>query len=86
MHHFTTEISQLEIGSVVSFLNIAESIYEENMSAYVKIVMRRPFAKIIVRILSHCQLGLTKCIGLLRRDRTTSQNHGTNRDPGQRQL
>ncbi|GBE77755.1 hypothetical protein SCP_0106370 [Sparassis crispa] len=47
MHHFVAEISQLQIGSVATFLKRAEAIYDENLAAYVKIVLRRPFAKII---------------------------------------
>lgn len=48
MHHFVAEIAQLEVGSVSVFVRRAESIYDENLSAYVKLVLRRPFAKIIV--------------------------------------
>ncbi|KAH7930560.1 hypothetical protein BV22DRAFT_1101736 [Leucogyrophana mollusca] len=47
MHYFVAEMSQLEMGSVAGFLKQAETIYSENLSAYVKIVLRRPFAKII---------------------------------------
>ncbi|KAK0198289.1 exocyst complex component Sec3-domain-containing protein [Armillaria mellea] len=47
MHHFVAEISQTEIGSVAGFLRKAEAIYDENLGAYVKIILRRPFAKII---------------------------------------
>ncbi|TFK77261.1 hypothetical protein BDN72DRAFT_784249 [Pluteus cervinus] len=47
MHHFVAEITQTELGSVTTFLRRAEGIYEENLNAYVKIVIRRPFAKII---------------------------------------
>ncbi|KAI0652057.1 exocyst complex component Sec3-domain-containing protein [Trametes meyenii] len=47
MHYFVAEISLIEIGSVAVFLKRAEAIYEENLNAYVKIVLRRPFAKII---------------------------------------
>ncbi|OJT02748.1 Exocyst complex component 1 [Trametes pubescens] len=47
MHYFVAEVSQIEIGSVAAFLKRAEAIYEENLNAYVKIVLRRPFAKII---------------------------------------
>ncbi|PCH33938.1 hypothetical protein WOLCODRAFT_135407 [Wolfiporia cocos MD-104 SS10] len=47
MHYFVAEISQLQIGSVAVFLKRAEAIYEENLNAYVKIVLRRPFYKII---------------------------------------
>ncbi|KAJ3771437.1 exocyst complex component Sec3-domain-containing protein [Lentinula raphanica] len=47
MHHFVAETSQMEIGSVASFVKKAEAIYDENLNAYVKIILRRPFAKII---------------------------------------
>lgn len=52
MHHFVAEIGQLEIGSVANFLKRAEGIYDENLSAYVKLVLRRPFLKILVRHVS----------------------------------
>jgi hypothetical protein len=48
MHYFVAEMAQIEVGSVSVFVKRAEAIYDENMSAYVKIVLRRPFAKIIV--------------------------------------
>jgi hypothetical protein len=48
MHHFVAETAQLEITSVAVFLKQAERIYDENLSAYVKIVLRRPFTKILV--------------------------------------
>lgn len=47
MHHFVAETAQLEISSVAVFLKQAERIYDENLSAYVKIVLRRPFTKIL---------------------------------------
>lgn len=47
MHHFVAEMGQLEIGSVASFLKRAESIYDENLNAYVRMILRRPLAKII---------------------------------------
>ncbi|KAF9785840.1 exocyst complex component sec3 subunit [Thelephora terrestris] len=47
MHHFVTEIQSLDIGSVSSFLVQAESIYDESLTAYVKLVLRRPFLKIL---------------------------------------
>ncbi|KIY45788.1 hypothetical protein FISHEDRAFT_48677 [Fistulina hepatica ATCC 64428] len=46
MHHFVAETSHID-KSVGDFLQKAELIYEESLAAYVKIVMRRPFAKII---------------------------------------
>lgn len=48
MHYFVAEISRLETGSVVGFLKHAEAIYNENLAAYVRIVLRRPFAKLFV--------------------------------------
>ncbi|KAH9948238.1 exocyst complex component Sec3-domain-containing protein [Amylocystis lapponica] len=47
MHYFVAEVSQVQIGSVAVFLKRAQGIYDENLSAYVKIVLRRPFSKII---------------------------------------
>ncbi|KAI0340701.1 hypothetical protein BDW22DRAFT_1360141 [Trametopsis cervina] len=47
MHHFVAEMSQLDLGSVAVFLQRAQAIYDENLNAYVKLVLRRPFAKII---------------------------------------
>jgi len=48
MHHFVVKIAELEVGSVKGFFKQAEAIYEENLNAYVKIVLRRPFAKMLV--------------------------------------
>jgi hypothetical protein len=50
MHHFVAEMGQLQIGAAAVFLRRAESVYEENLSSYVKLVLRRPFAKIIVSV------------------------------------
>ncbi|KAL1707372.1 exocyst complex component Sec3-domain-containing protein [Schizophyllum commune] len=47
MHHFVAETSQISVGSASSFLKRAKGMYEENLNAYVKIVLRRPFSKII---------------------------------------
>lgn len=48
MQYFVAEMAQQELGSVARFSKRAESIYDENLSAYVKLVLRRPFSKIIV--------------------------------------
>ena len=48
MHYFVAEMSQLEIGSVVTFLKKAQALYDENLNAYVKLVLRRSFTKMIV--------------------------------------
>lgn len=47
MHYFVAEMSQLGVNSVTGFLKQAEAMYNENLSAYVKIVLKRPFAKLI---------------------------------------
>ena len=68
MHHFIAEIKQSKISAVGSFRKQAEAIYNENLTAYVKLVMRRPFAKIIVRFSFSGRRGaLNGSIGLLRR-------------------
>jgi len=68
MHHFVAETSQLEIGSVAVFLKRAEAIYDENLSAYVKIVLRRPFMKIIVSGVTCLLISLwNQILGLFRR-------------------
>lgn len=48
MHYFVAEIRRQEIGPVSVFSTRAEAMYEENLNAYVKMVLRRPFSKIIV--------------------------------------
>ena len=50
MHHFILELGQMRINAVKSFKKRAETIYDENLSAYVKLIMRRPFARIIVSL------------------------------------
>lgn len=48
MQYFISEVSQLEVGTVKTFLQRAQTIYDENLNAYVKLVLRRPLAKILV--------------------------------------
>jgi len=40
----------MEIGSVGGFTKKARAIYDENLGAYVKLLFRRPFGKIIVSL------------------------------------
>ncbi|KAI9513060.1 exocyst complex component sec3 subunit [Russula earlei] len=47
MHYFVAEVRQQEIRSVNIFSTQAEAAYEENLNAYVKMVLRRSFSKII---------------------------------------
>ncbi|KAF4623518.1 hypothetical protein D9613_002135 [Agrocybe pediades] len=47
MQYFVLEMSQLDVPSLNTFTRRAEAIYDENLGAYIKIVFRRPFGKII---------------------------------------
>ncbi|KAJ3575972.1 hypothetical protein NP233_g733 [Leucocoprinus birnbaumii] len=47
MHYFVSETARMEVGSVGSFTKKARAIYDENLNAYVKLLFRRPFGKII---------------------------------------
>jgi hypothetical protein len=53
MHHFAADMAQMEVGSVAGFIRRAQAIYEENLNAYIKLVLRRPFAKLIVSFCMH---------------------------------
>ena len=70
MHYFVADMARVDVGTVSTFIKQAEGIYDENLSAYVKIVLRRPFAKLIVRIISDLILTLAHfymfVLGLLR--------------------
>ena len=54
MYCFIVETSKMENASLVTFSQRAESIYDENLNAYVKMVLRRPFSKLIVSSLFRC--------------------------------
>ena len=81
---FVAEISQIEIGTVAAFLKRAEAIYEENLAAYVKIVLRRPFAKIIVCATMPSYVLISPSFnpltGILRRCGAPSEDNGAYRD------
>ncbi|XP_006453994.1 hypothetical protein AGABI2DRAFT_61670 [Agaricus bisporus var. bisporus H97] len=47
MHYFISDTAKMNIGSVGSFANKAKSLYDENLEAYIKILFRRSFGKII---------------------------------------
>lgn len=48
MRYFINEISQQQVGAVKTFVQPAQAMYDENLNAYVKLVLRRPMAKILV--------------------------------------
>ncbi|KAF8167736.1 exocyst complex component, sec3 subunit [Crassisporium funariophilum] len=47
MHYFVAEISQMDVPSLIASSRRAEAMYDENLAAYIKIIFRRPFGKII---------------------------------------
>ncbi|KAG8819330.1 hypothetical protein FRC18_012129 [Serendipita sp. 400] len=47
MHSFINELSQQSLGSIAGFIRRAETIYDENISAYVHLVLRRPFQRLV---------------------------------------
>jgi hypothetical protein len=49
MSYFVTEISGLDVASLNAASRKAEAIYDENLSSYIRILVRRSFGKIIVR-------------------------------------
>ena len=48
MFYFIHELSEQQLGAVRTFIRKAEDIYEENLLAYVKLVLRRPMGKLLV--------------------------------------
>lgn len=49
MHSFTHDMSRIQAITASKFAKRAEGVYRENLTAYIKIVLRRPFARILVR-------------------------------------
>ncbi|KAG8891384.1 hypothetical protein FRC01_014737 [Tulasnella sp. 417] len=47
MQYFVSEMTDLDSPAVSPFSRQAKAIYEEHLNAYVKLVLRKPFAKII---------------------------------------
>lgn len=50
MHSFVNDLSQQSLGSVSTYSRRAETIYDENLNAYVKLSLRKPFQKLMVRL------------------------------------
>jgi exocyst complex component 1 len=48
MHCLIADMAQQGMGSVAVYTRRAEALYDENLSAYVKLTTRRFFAKLIV--------------------------------------
>lgn len=52
MHFFLTESDVQELLAMAPFKKRAQRTYEENLDAYIKLVLRRPFAKLFVCAMS----------------------------------
>ena len=52
MSYFVTEVSELDVASLNAASRKAEAIYDENLSSYIRVLLRRSFGKIIVRVFS----------------------------------
>lgn len=76
MHHFVEDVSQLNLSSLGVFVERARGLYRENMTVYVKMLLRRSFGRMMVsRLVTHHLWfrPLTyPSLGLLRRCRETT--------------
>lgn len=50
MHHFVTVVSKMKIAGLKRALGRAKERYDENMNLYIRLILRRPCAKLIVRL------------------------------------
>lgn len=48
MHYFISDTAKMDSGSVGTFTKKARGLYDENLEAYIKILFRRAFGRIIV--------------------------------------
>lgn len=48
MRYYIDEVSQLNTPALGVFLERAKGLYEENMSTYVKLMLRRSFGRMMV--------------------------------------
>ena len=47
MYSFVTDLGNLSLGSMTSFSRRAEGLYEENINAYVRLMLRKAFPKLM---------------------------------------
>lgn len=82
MHHFETVSKNLRAPSLQPHIRRARDIYEENLRMYIRLVLRRPLARLLVSNI--CQTS-NVCsslwlIGLLRRRGETAEGNSGKRD------
>jgi hypothetical protein len=51
MRHFVDDLSAINRPALAVFLDRAQGIYDENMSQYIRLMLRRSFGRLIVRLL-----------------------------------
>lgn len=66
MHSFISDMAQHGMGSVAVYTRRAEALYDDNLSAYVKLTTRRFFAKLIVSCLKFSRVVTNLLVGLSR--------------------
>lgn len=49
LHCFIEDVSQIKSMAMAGFLQRAKTRFEENMSMYIRLMLRRTFARFIVR-------------------------------------
>ena len=48
MHHFVDDMRPLGVPSLAVYTERAKGLYEENMTSYVKLILRRSFGRLMV--------------------------------------
>jgi hypothetical protein len=76
MRHFVDDLSAINRPALAVFLDRAQGIYDENMSQYIRLMLRRSFGRLIVRLLLVVRIELM-CPGLLRGCRQGSAKHSS---------
>jgi hypothetical protein len=49
LHSFVDEVAQLNAAALDVFVKRARGLYDENMKAYIKMMLRRGFSRLMVR-------------------------------------
>lgn len=49
MHHLVSSFSKDQVPALASFVDQAREKYQENLNLYIKLVLRRPLARLLVR-------------------------------------
>jgi hypothetical protein len=48
MHHFLEDLRRIDVPALGVFLERARGLYEDNMSSYTKMLIRRSFGRLMV--------------------------------------